>query len=523
MLGKTMADIYDDCCRYYCEKTAIVFNDQRLTFRDFERIGSQLTHSFKKMGFNKGDRIAVLMPNCPEILFIDYACSRLGICTVPLAAYLQSQDMVFMIEETEARVLIYHSALGKMVEAVKKETVQLEKIICFSPDEQIPDGEIDLQDLIQSGSPAPVSSEAEENDLWAILYTGGTTGVPKGVIHSHKTILASAIMELLDFGIECNEVFLAATPLTHGSRALVYPIYMRGGCCVITDGFSPPNFLELIQKEQVTTSFMVPTMIYALLDFPQFKDYDTSSLRNVIYGASPIAQERLKEAIQTFGPVFTQLYGQAEAPMALTAFPKQEHLIEGDEKLLSRLLSCGRPTLATRLRFVDDKGSDVPLGEAGEIVAQSPNIMLGYWKKPDVTAQTIIDGWLHTGDVGRQDEDGYVYIVDRKKDMIVSGGFNLFPTEIEDAIHQHPAVAMAAVIGVPDEKWGEAVNALIVLKPGKSATAEEIIKFCKSHKGSLMAPKSVDIVQQIPLTPLGKPNKKEIRKQYWIGKTREVG
>ena len=209
--------------------------------------------------------------------------------------------------------------------------------------------------------------------------------------------------------------------------------------------------------------------------------------------------------------------------MALIAFPRHEHLIEGSEKTLARLASCGRPTLAVKLRLVDENMQDVPLGDAGEIVVQSPNIMLGYWKRPEITAETITNGWLHTGDIGRQDEEGYIYIVDRKKDMIVTGGFNVFPKEIEDALHEHPSVAMAAVIGVPDEKWGEAVKALIKLKPGHRANADEIIGFCKSRKGSLITPKSVDFVESIPLTPLGKPDKKTIRNRYWTGKDRRVG
>ncbi|MEW5723220.1 MAG: AMP-binding protein [Thermodesulfobacteriota bacterium] len=523
MLGKTLADIYDRCCQYYRDRTAIVFGDQRLTFGELERWGRRLAHALKDQGFKKGDRLAVLAPNCPEILFIDYATSRLGVGIVPLAAYLQSQDLLFMIEETEARALLYHSAMKGVVEKVKKGVSKLETIICLAPNGQVPEGETGFHELMEAGSSEPFPSEATQDDLWCIIYTGGTTGAPKGVAHSHRTILATAVMELLDFGIGYHEVFLAATPLTHASRALAYPVYMRGGCCVIASGFSPAGFLDLIQKERVTCAFVVPTMIYALLDFPQLKDYDTSSLKNVIYGAAAIAPERLKEAVRTFGPVFTQLFGQVEAPMALTAFPKNEHLIEGDEKTLARLASCGRPTLAAQLRLVDENMRDVPLGEAGEIMVKSPNMMLGYWKRPAITAETITDGWLHTGDIGRQDEDGYLYIVDRKKDMIVSGGFNVFPKEIEDALHEHPAVAMAAVIGVPDEKWGEAVKALIKLKPDQPASAEEIIGFCKSRKGSLMTPKSVDFVDSIPLTPLGKPDKKAIRQKYWAGQARQVG
>ncbi|MDY6853050.1 MAG: AMP-binding protein, partial [Thermodesulfobacteriota bacterium] len=291
----------------------------------------------------------------------------------------------------------------------------------------------------------------------------------------------------------------------------------------ILPGFEPTQFLETVQKEKVTSSFVVPTIIYALLDHPDLKEYNTGSFKNLIYGAAPIAPERLKEAIKTFGPVFTQLFGQTEAPMALTALSREEHIIEGDEKAIARLASCGRPTLATRLKLVDEEGREVPQGEPGEIIVKCPDVMLEYLNRPDLTAETITNGWLHTGDIARRDELGYVYIVDRSKDMIVSGGFNIFPREIEDVLHQHPSVAMAAVIGVPDEKWGEAVKAVVVLKPGRTATEEELISLCKEKKGSIMSPKTVDFSDGIPLTPLGKADKKNLRAKFWKGRERSVG
>ena len=300
------------------------------------------------------------------------------------------------------------------------------------------------------------------------------------------------------------------------------PIFLRGGSCVVLQGFDPKLLLETIQKEKVTMSFLVPTMLYALMDHPDFGKYDLSSLNNIIYGAAPISPERLKEAVSKFGQVLTQLYGQSEAPMALTAFPKEDHIIDGTETELKRLASCGKPTLATRLKLLDDNGNEVKMGEPGEIVVKAPNIMLGYLNRPELTAETIVDGWLHTGDVAYQDEDGYLYIVDRMKDMIVSGGFNIFPKEVEDALSEHPAVAISAVIGVPHEKWGEAVKAVVQLKPGKTATEDELIALVKAKKGSLMTPKSVDFVDVVPVTLIGKLDKKALRAKYWEGKERRV-
>jgi acyl-CoA synthetase (AMP-forming)/AMP-acid ligase II len=524
MLGKTVGDVYDYMCLHYRDKTAIVSGASRMTFNEFHNSGTRLANALLGLGFKRGDRVAVLMPNCPEVLFIDFAYAKSGLVRVPIAYYLQTQDMVFMLRETRASGIIYHEAFREIAKQLKSEYDGLKHVICSSAEESsVPDGERFLPGLIREGSSKALRSEVSEEDLYLIIFTGGTTGVPKGVVHNHRTMVSSLAMELLDFGIGRDEVFLAATPLTHGAGVLVPPVMIRGGSVVILSGFDPTEFLQTIETERVTSAFVVPTMIYALLDHPDREMYDTSSLCNLIYGAAPIAPERIREAIQAFGPVFTQIYGQTEAPMALTVLSREEHVTQGAEHLMARLASCGRPTLATRIRLLDQEGREVAPGEPGEIVAWAPNIMLGYLNRSDLTADTITDGWLHTGDIARQDEYGYLYIVDRAKDMIVSGGFNVFPKEVEDALHEHAAVAVAAVVGVPDEKWGEAVKAVVVLKPGMKASEEELIQMCKQKKGSIMAPKSIDFVEGIPLTPLGKPDKKALRETYWRGHERRVG
>jgi fatty-acyl-CoA synthase len=523
MLGKTIGQLYDYCCLHYRDRTAIIHGLQRWSFGQLAERGNRLTNSLRRLGLQKEDRLAVLMPNCPEVLLVDYACAKLGLVRVPLAHYLRPDDVLLMVKETETKVLVYHELFKEIIQTVRKAYGGFQHVLCLSAAGTTGlAGELSFRQLVDEGSPGAVPEAVNENDLYIIAYTGGTTGLPKGVVHNHRTFVASMAMELLDFGIGRDEVFLAFTPLTHASGALVMPVWLRGGRLVILPGFDAKLFLETVQREKVTTSFLVPTVIYTLLDYPDLEKYDTSSLRNLIYGAAPIAPERLKEAIQTFGPIFTQLYGQAEAPMALTALSREEHIIEGNEQLVGRLASCGRPNLAVKLKLVDAQGQEVPLGQSGQIIAQAPNTMIGYFKRPELTAETLKDGWLYTGDVARQDEYGYFYIVDRAKDMIVSGGFNIFPKELEDILHEHPAVAIAAVIGVPDEKWGEAVKAVVVLRPGQKVGEKELIDFCKREKGSLMAPKSVDFSDSLPLTPLGKANKKALRDKYWQGRTRRV-
>ncbi len=524
MLGKTLGDLYDYSCLHYSHKIAIISSKTRYTFSELKQKGTRLANALQNLGLKKGDRIAQLMPNCPEVLFTDYACCKTGLVRIPLATYLKLKDMIFILQETQARALIYDRSFEDVVNPFKPELPSLQYPIRLSNDHSaIPQGEYDFQSLLAEGSSEDVHSEVLEDDLARISYTGGTTGIPKGVIHSHRTLVASVIMELLDFGIGPDEVFLTAAPLTHGTGTLMLPFFLRGGSCVIVQGFHATQFLEWVEKEKVTSSFIVPTIIYALIDHPNVEQYDTRSLRNLIYGAAPIAPARLKRAIQIFGKVFTQLYGQAEAPMALAALPREEHIIEGDETAQKRLASCGRPTLLTRLRLLDGDGNEVGPGQPGEIVVKSPNIMVGYLNRPELTAETIKDGWLYTGDIAYQDEQGYLFIVDRKKDMIVSGGFNIFPKEIEDTLYEHPAVAMAAVIGVPDPKWGEAVKAIVVRKPGQSVSGDDLIQFCKEKKGTILVPKSIDFINEIPLTPLGKPNKVVLRQKYWKDQTRKVG
>jgi acyl-CoA synthetase (AMP-forming)/AMP-acid ligase II len=296
---------------------------------------------------------------------------------------------------------------------------------------------------------------------------------------------------------------------------LLLPVLLREGTALILEEFDPETFLETVEKENVTATFCVPTMIYMLLDHPGAERSETSSLRNIVYGAAPIAPDRLKQAINRFGPVLTQLYGQTEAPMMLSVLTRDEHVTADPDRERQVLSSCGRPTITTQMKLLDPQGDEVDTGEVGEIAVRAINAMDGYFEDPETTAETVREGWLHTGDLAYQDAEGFLYIVDRAKDMIISGGFNIYPREVEDVLFEHPMVKEAAVIGVPHEKWGEAVKAIVVLHEGKSATEEELIAFVKERKGKLAAPKSVEFWDSIPLTNLGKVDKKKIREPFW--------
>jgi fatty-acyl-CoA synthase len=307
---------------------------------------------------------------------------------------------------------------------------------------------------------------------------------------------------------DCPRI-LSCAPLSHAGGAMFTPALLRGGTFRVLSGFNPLEVLEAIQTHRINCMMLVPTMIYALLDHPRFDEFDLSSLETVFYGASAISPVRLQEAIRRIGPVFAQFYGQAEAPMVLTYFAKRDHDVED----LTRLASCGRPTPYARIQLQDAEGREVPDGEPGEICVQGPLVMDGY-RDPALNGEAFRGGWLHTGDVAVRDAEGFLRIVDRTKDMIVSGGFNIYPREIEDILGEHPAVAQVAVIGTPDGKWGEAVTAVVVARPGRVVDAGELTALVAARKGSYQAPKRVEVVEAIPQTPVGKPDKKALRRLF---------
>jgi fatty-acyl-CoA synthase len=488
---------------------------------------SQYIQAFEALGAGTGTHAALLALNRPEVLFILGAGQTQGYRRTSLHPLGSPDDHAYVINDAGITSLIIDPYFAERAVQLLEKCPGLTQVLTVGP---VPEALAAIgTDLVAKAAdfePQPLTAKLLPADhITSINYTGGTTGKPKGVVGTSAAFNTMTQVQLAEWEWPENPRFLMCTPLSHAGAAFFVPVVIKGGTLFVLPRFDPAEVLRTIEEQRITATMLVPTMLYALMDHPDSHTRDLSSLETVYYGASAINPSRLKEAIDRFGPIFAQYYGQSEAPMVITYLAKQDH-VGADE---GRLSSCGRPSAFVRAALLDEKGEPVPVGEPGEICVSGTLLAGGYWKLPDETADTFRDGWLHTGDVAREDEDGFWYIVDRTKDMIVTGGFNVFPREVEDVVAQHPMVAQVGVIGVPHEKFGEAVTAVVVLRPDAArdeasiaTMTAEIQEAVKERKGSVQSPKQVIVRDDLPLTPLGKPDKKALRAQFWTG-TRAVG
>jgi fatty-acyl-CoA synthase len=491
-----------------------------------ERI-SQYIQAFEALGAGSDAAVGLLSLNRPEVLMIIGAGQTQGYRRTALHPLGSLDDHAYVLNDAEITSLIIdpnpifvERALGLL-----GKVPGLTQVLTIGPvPEALAGVAVDLNAEAAKYSPMPlVAADLPPDHIGGMAYTGGTTGKPKGVIGTVQSITTMTTIQLAEWEWPEHPKFLMCTPLSHAGAAFFVPTIVKGGEMVVLSKFDPAEVLRVIEELKITATMLVPSMIYALMDHPDSHTRDLSSLETVYYGASAMNPVRLAEAIRRFGPIFAQYYGQSEAPMVITYLAKGDH----DEK---RLTSCGRPTLFARTALLGEDGKPVPQGEVGEICVSGPLLSGGYWNLPDETSRTFHDGWMHTGDLAREDEDGFWYIVDRTKDMIVTGGFNVFPREVEDVVAEHPSVAQVCVIGTPDEKWGEAVTAVVVLRPNAPSDEESVSKMTaeiqaavKERKGSVQSPKQVIVVESVPVTALGKPDKKSVRAQFWEGASRAVG
>jgi fatty-acyl-CoA synthase len=508
-------DIIIEALTRFPDREAFVFGDRRLTYAQTAQRTSRFVQALATR-ISPGQGVAVLSDNMPEVWMVQTAAYLLGARYTGLHPLGSIDDYVYICDHAAIEMLIVHPDALPRAMAVAARSPAIRHVLTLGPSG-------DAEDLIalsdEVSCPELRRRHVEAEDVHWIAYTGGTTGRPKGVEQPDRALVHTVQTITTSLGLPETPRFLAVAPISHAGVLPIAPTFARGGTVVIHSRFDPENWLRTVQHERINWSFAVPTMLYTLLDHGAIERFNLNSLETIMYGSSPMAPARIAEAHAALGPVLLQAYGQGECVSFATTLRKDEHQPKVQPSLLN---SCGRAIVGMRVEVLGEDNAEISAGEIGEICVRGPGVMRGYRNDPEQTAAAFAGDWLHTGDMALKDERGFFYIVDRKKDMIISGGFNIYSREVEDVIAQMPSVAVVAVIGVPDEHWGEAVKAVIVARPGTHVDPIAVIDLVRRQKGPHQAPKSVDIVARLPLTSVGKIDKKALRAGFWASKTRGV-
>jgi len=517
----TWADIIYRNALLYPNQEAFVYENTRITFSEFNTRVNKLIHALHEMGVKKGDVLGILSWSCLQFVDVYGAAMKGGFIASPFNPRLREDELDYIINYSEANTFFVGPELLEVANSLRPRLPKVRNFISF---ESSAPNMIAHHDLLASHHGQEPNVQVDEDDPVGIIYTSGTTGVPRGALYTQRHFMEDAKTLVIDMGLQPGDKHVQITSLFHIAGNTHFRAFMYiGGCNVILKFFDPAATLQIIQNERATHMDFVPTHLVAMLNLPDLNKYDISSMKFLWYGASPMPLEVLKKGMKVFGPIFAEGYGQSESGPAISHLSKEDHnVLDRPEEEQKKLMSAGRPDIGVQVRIVDDEGNDVEPGEVGEITVRSKQIMVEYWHKPDDTRANIVDGWLHTGDMGYYDEEGYIYIVDRKKDMIITGGENVYPREVEEILYRHPAVLEATVIGIPDPYWIERVHAIVATKKGASTTAEELIAFCKKHIAGYKTPKSVEFVDSLPKNPSGKILKRELREKYWKGLRRRI-
>ena len=512
-------DFFDRGAALHPDRLFLKSERAQRTYRETQAFSRRVAGGIVAAGLARDAKIGVYSGNDVVAFECAIGIVRSGRVWVPINARNAVEANTHLVQTFDVEGIFFHSDYEAQIEQMRASCPGVRFWVCIDrPGANAPS----LQRWLESATALPETDAPPDLEETAVLFpTGGTTGHSKGAIWTHRVFASLTASYFIAMPATAPPVHLVAAPLTHAAGVFALMLSAVGATNIILDHADPLLVMETIHRERVTRLFLPPTVIYMMLAHPRVREFDYSSLEYFVYAAAPMSADKLREAIAVFGPVMTQVYGQAEAPIMLTYLGPEEHKPD-DPVAAARLLSCGRPSMLGRLEIMDDDGRILASGERGEIVARGDIVMRGYYRSPEATAEASKFGWHHTGDVGYKDDDGFVYIVDRKKDMIISGGFNVYPGEIEQVIWGHPAVQDCAVIGVPDDKWGEAVKAVVELKADGKVTGDELIALCKERLGSVKAPKSVEFWPVLPRTPVGKVQKKEIRATFWQGRSRAI-
>ena len=521
----SIIDFFDRGWRTSPQRTAYVQDERSFSFTEVGELSCRIANALLAAGFGREAKGAVWAGNDVTAWTCTLGLWRAGMCWIPVGARNPAAENHFILDAFDCEILFFQQEFAPVVASLSTTLPKVKAWICIDGDAPEVRKARSLQAWI-AGQPAtrprvPVNMD----DVVVLSPTGGTTGAPKGVMNTHRSTqtFCAHFMIGCPYPADVMPVNLAAAPVTHTAGLLSLPCTARGGTVVVLTKPDPAQLLGAIQKHRVTEFFLPPTAIYRLLDIPDLnRKVDFSSLRYFLYGAAPMSVEKLKRALEVFGPVMMGGYGQTEAPTSISFLTPGEHFAAGQLAPDERLASVGRPNPLVRVEIMNDTNEILPPGATGEICVRGDLLMKGYYKAPEKTAETIVDGWLHTGDIGHLDAEGYLHITDRKTDMIITGGFNVYPSEVEQVIWSHPAVQDCAVIGVPDAQWGESVKAIVELNTGQQVGTDEIIALCKERLGSVKAPKSVDFVDELPRSPVGKVLKKDLRAKYWQDAGRRI-
>jgi len=500
--------------RNYPHKEALVCGQNRLTYAEINDRVNSLANGLQKIGVKKGDNVAIMLQNCSEYIEIYFALAKLGALAVPLNFMYKGIGLKFLIGNSDPKALFLEERTRSEIRKIGDELtgIQSQRYIFVGSD--TPEGYISYEDLTTGHSTEEPDIPVDEDDDLLILYSSGTTGLPKGIVLTHKTRLTYYHWCGLQYGMRFQDVHLINTPLYHNMACfLSLTQFYSGGKVVIMRKFDARETLETIERDKVTGMFMVPTQYNVIMELPDKEKYDISSLKWVLSAGSPLSTRTKNFIFEFLKCELYDMYGLTETG----PFTNMNHHLEP-----KKVRCVGQPFFHMEMRVVDEQGRDVPVGEVGEIVARGPLLLRTYYKNEKAYNEAMRDGWFYSGDLGKMDKESYLYLVDRKKDMICSGGVNIYPSDIEAILHSHPKILDSAVIGVPDPKWGEAVKAIIVLKEGQEISEEEVFQYCKANLAGYQVPKSVDFVSLLPRNPSGKILKKELRAPYWEGQEAKI-
>jgi len=513
----TLGDVPRKGSAIFRDKVAMVFEGKSITYGEMDNRVNRLANALINLGLKKGDRLTILAENTYKYMEVYFGASKAGVSVTPLNFRLSDEELTYIINDCEAPLFLAGDGYEERSLGLKKDLKGIKNWISL---DKTFNGYLFYENLIKDTPNTDPMVELDENDMAILMYTGGTTGLPKGVMLSHRNILTAAYGLIVGYSFTFRDITCFVLPLFHISLWPVLCHLMVGGKAVILRRPDIGEMLRAIQEERCTHIVLVPTLLTWLVDDPRSNEFDLSSLRLITYAGSPMPIEVLKRCVQKFGNIFTQGYGLTEAAPLVTVLFKEDHVLEGPKAKL--LTSVGKVGLPVEARVVDE--NDVPLkpGEAGEIAIRGKNVMTGYWKNPELTAKALRGGWLHTGDMGTIDEDGYIYLMDRKADMIITGGENVYPQEVENVLYSHPAIKECAVVAAPDDRWGERVQAVVVPKSGQVVTEEELIKHCKGKLAGYKCPKKIEFWGELPKTPVGKILRKDVKKHFWKGYEKQI-